>query len=107
MPEQKSFGAIPTAKQFNQTNFNIMKNSAEQITKDETQMSNSKETRFLTNEEKQSIKVLNFIATYDGIIDDEYEIKYLLKQGIQKFISKKNQGLVSITETAYPIRIKY
>jgi flagellar assembly factor FliW len=62
---------------------------------------------FLTNEEKQAIKVLNFIATYDGIIQSEDEIKYLLKQGIEKFIPKKRRHLVSITETAYPVRIKY
>jgi flagellar assembly factor FliW len=65
------------------------------------------ENEFLTNEEKQAIKVLNFIATYDGIIQTEDEIKYLLKQGIEKFIPKKRRHLVSITETAYPIRIKY
>ena len=65
------------------------------------------EKEFLTNEEKQAIKVLNFIATYDGIIEDEEEIKYLLKQGIEKFIPKKRRHLVSITETAYPVRIKY
>ena len=62
---------------------------------------------FLTNEEKQAIKVLNFIATYDGVIPSEDETKYLLQQGIEKFIAKKRQHLVSITETAYPIRIKY
>lgn len=61
----------------------------------------------LTNEEKQSIKVLNYLATYDGIIQSEDEIKYLLNQGIKKFIAKKRQHLVSITENAYPIRIKY
>jgi hypothetical protein len=65
------------------------------------------EKEFLTNEEKQAIKVLNFIATYDGVIKSEDEIKYLLKQGIEKFIPKKRRHLVSITETAYPIRIKY
>lgn len=61
----------------------------------------------LTNEEKQAIKVLNFIATYDGVIKSEDEIEYLLKQGIEKFIPKKRRHLVSITETAYPVRIKY
>ena len=66
-----------------------------------------KDECFLTNEEKQVIKVLNFIATYDGIIQSENDIKYLLKQGIVEFIPKKRQHLVSITETAYPIRIKY
>ena len=65
------------------------------------------EKKFLTNEEKQAIKVLNFIATYDGVIQSEDEIKYLLKQGIEKFIPKKRRHLVSITETAYPVRIKY
>ena len=65
------------------------------------------EKEFLTNEEKQAIKVLNFIATYDGVIEDEEEIKYLLKQGIEKFIPKNRRHLVSITETAYPVRIKY
>ena len=65
------------------------------------------EKEFLTNEEKQAIKVLNFIATYDGVIQSDDEIKYLLKQGIEKFIPKKRRHLVSITETAYPIRIKY
>lgn len=62
---------------------------------------------FLTNKEKQSINVLNFIATYDGLIQSEDEIKYLLRQGIEKFIAKKRRHLVYITETAYPIRIKY
>jgi len=64
------------------------------------------EKEFLTNEEKQAIKVLNFIATYDGVIQSECEIKFLLKQGIEKFISKKRRHLVSITETDYPVRIK-
>lgn len=63
--------------------------------------------QLLTNEEKQAIKVLNFIATYDGVIESEDEIKYLLKQGIEKFIPKEHRHLVSITETAYPVRIKY
>lgn len=62
---------------------------------------------FLTNEEKQAIKVLNFIATYDGVIQSEDEIKYLLNEGVKKFIPKKRQHLVSVTETAYPVRIKY
>lgn len=65
------------------------------------------EKEFLTNEEKQAIKVLNFIATYDGVIQSEGEIKFLLEQGIEKFIPKKRRHLVSITETAYPVRIKY
>ena len=60
----------------------------------------------LTEKEKQSIRTLNYVAT-DGIIVDENDIKYLLEIGIQKFIAPKRQYLVSITETAYPIRIKY
>ena len=65
------------------------------------------EKEFLTNEEKQAINVLNFIATFDGVIKSEYEIKYLLKQGIEKFIPEKRRNLVSINESAYPVRIKY
>lgn len=61
----------------------------------------------LTDKEKQSIKTLNYIATFDGVIESEDEIKYLLNEGIKKFITPKRQHLVSITETAYPIRIKY
>jgi len=61
----------------------------------------------LTDKEKQSIRTLNYIATFDGVITDEAEIKYLLDEGIKKFIATKRQHLVSITETAYPIRIKY
>jgi hypothetical protein len=60
----------------------------------------------LTDKERQSIRTLNFIATYDGILDDT-SIRVLLNEGIKKFISLKRQHLVSITETAYPIRIKY
>ena len=60
----------------------------------------------LTNKEKQSIRVLNFAATYDGMMD-ENDIRFLLEQGIKKFVSKNRQHLVSITETAYPMRIKY
>ena len=44
---------------------------------------------------------------FDGVIESEDEIKYLLNEGIKKFITPKRQHLVSITETAYPIRIKY
>jgi len=59
----------------------------------------------LTDNEKQAINVLNFIATYDGIIKSEDEIKYLLKQGIENFIPKKRRRLVFINENNYPIRI--
>ena len=61
----------------------------------------------LTDKEKQSIRTLNYIATFDGVIESEDEIKYLLNEGINKFIAPKRQHLVSITETAYPVRIKY
>ncbi|MFK5882895.1 MAG: hypothetical protein QM489_00990 [Candidatus Izemoplasma sp.] len=59
----------------------------------------------LTDKEKQSIRVLNFAATYDGMMDED-DIRFLLKMGIKKFISIKRTNLVAITETAYPIRIK-
>lgn len=61
----------------------------------------------LTEKEKQSIRTLNYIATFDGVITNEEEIRYLLNEGIKKFIAPKRQHLVSLTETAYPIRIKY
>ena len=61
----------------------------------------------LTKEEKAIIKALNFVASHDGIIQSEGEIKYILQQGIEKLIAKKRQHLVSITQTSYPIRIKY
>lgn len=61
---------------------------------------------YLTNEERQAIKTLNFVASFDGIITDESEIRYILNQGVEKFIPNKRRHLVSITDTAYPIRIK-
>jgi len=61
----------------------------------------------LTDKEKQSIRTLNYITTFDGVIESEDEIKYLLNEGVKKFIAPKRQYLVTITETAYPIRIKY
>ena len=61
----------------------------------------------LTDKEKQSIRTPNYIATFDGVIESEDEIKYLLNEGIKKFIAPKRQHLVGLTETAYPIRIKY
>jgi len=60
----------------------------------------------LTDKEKQSIRVLNFTATYDGMME-EHDIRFLLEMGIKKFIAPKRQHLVSITERAYPMRIKY
>jgi len=66
-----------------------------------------KKIEVLTNEERAILRTLNFIATFDGIINSESEIKYLLMEGIGKFIPKKRQHLVSITQTAYPIKIKY
>lgn len=60
-----------------------------------------------TKEEQSIIKALNFIATYDGIIKSEFEIKYLLHQGIEKLLPETKQHLVSITKTAYPIKIIY
>lgn len=61
----------------------------------------------LTDKEKQSIRTLNYVATFDGVIENEDDIKYLLNECIKKFIAPKRQHLVSLTETAYPIRIKY
>jgi len=63
-------------------------------------------SELLTDKEKQSIRVLNFIGTFDGIMD-EIDIKFALKEGVNKFISKKRRHLVYITENTCPIRIKY
>ena len=62
--------------------------------------------QYLTDKEKQSIKVLNFIASFDGIIQSEHDIEYLLIEGIMKFIPKKRMHLVSISQKSYPIQIK-
>ena len=61
----------------------------------------------LTDKEKQSIRTLNYIATFDGVIESEDDRRYMLNEGIKKFIAPKRQYLVSITETAYPMRIKW
>lgn len=61
----------------------------------------------LTSEEKKIIRVFNFVAEYDGIIEHEEDVKFLLEEGVKKFIPKGRRHLVSITETAYPIRLKY
>lgn len=45
----------------------------------------------LTANEKQSIKILNFIASYDGIIVDKEDMFFLMQQGVEKFISKRRQ----------------
>ena len=42
----------------------------------------------LTPQEKQAVKVLNFIARYDGIIQCEDDIILLLQHGIEKFIKR-------------------
>src|SRR5690606_13990389 len=69
-----------------------------------TKRSNSK--THLTHDEKTALKVLNFIAEFDGIITSEDDIKILMNYGIEKFISKRRQYLVSLTNTAYPVKIK-
>jgi hypothetical protein len=61
----------------------------------------------LTNDEKTAIRTLNYVATFDGVIKSEEEIKYLLQQGIEKLIPKKRQHLCKISQTTYPIKIKY
>lgn len=65
-----------------------------------------KEKPQLSTYEKGIIKALNFLATLDGIISSEDDRRYMLEEGIRKGISKKNQHLLSITQTAYPMKIK-
>lgn len=66
-----------------------------------------KETDRLNDIEKKAINVMNFVATFDGVIDDEDDLRYILLKAIEKYISPKRRHLVSVTETAYPMRIKY
>lgn len=63
--------------------------------------------KYLTDSEKDAIKVLNYIARFDGIIKSDEEIRYLLRMGIDKFIAKSRRHLVSISENGYPIKITY
>jgi hypothetical protein len=65
-----------------------------------------KNTTVLTDKEKQSIKVLNYVASFDGIILNPDDIKYILRVGIENYIAKCRKHLVSIVDT-YPIKIKY
>jgi hypothetical protein len=62
--------------------------------------------QFLTENEKTAIRVLNYIATFDGIITSNDDIFYLLNQGVQKFIPKGKRNLVSINEDSYPLKIR-
>ncbi len=61
----------------------------------------------LTPKEKQSIKVLNQIAEYDGIITDSQDMIILLNSVISRHIAKRRQHLVRIDENCYPIKVKY
>lgn len=54
-----------------------------------------------------TIKALNFVAQYDGIIRNQSEIIYILECGIEKLIAKKKRHLVSIDRNSYPIRIRF
>lgn len=62
---------------------------------------------YLTVNEKKTIQVLNFIATFDGIITNEHDMIYILQHGIENFISPKKRHLVTIDDNVYPIKIKY
>lgn len=59
----------------------------------------------LSEKEKQTIKVLNFILLFDGMLDNEDDVIYLLKSVINRFISKKKQHLLYLSESSYPMRI--
>jgi len=65
------------------------------------------DNKTLTEKEIQTVKTLNYIAKFDGIITDHEEMMYLMERSIEKFIAPKRQYLVSLTKTAYPIRIKF
>jgi hypothetical protein len=60
----------------------------------------------LTDKELAYIKAINYIVSYDGIITSNEDIKYLINQAIEVLIPKYKRHLVSVTETAYPTKIK-
>lgn len=61
----------------------------------------------LTTEEKQAINTLNFVAEFDGIIEREEDVLYILQKGIDMFISPKRKHLLTIDTEKYPLKIKY
>lgn len=63
------------------------------------------EQKYLTDDERAIIKVLNFVATFDGIITSEDEVAYILEAGIEKFIPKSRKHLVRVSKQSYPIKI--
>lgn len=60
----------------------------------------------LTSNEKQAIRVLNFMALHDSILTED-DIDILFKRGINEFIAPKRRHLVTINKEVYPIRIQY
>jgi hypothetical protein len=62
--------------------------------------------KHLTNNEKHAIKVLNFVAEYDGIIPDESDMEAILTYGIHRFVAESRQHLCYVNTSKYPIRIK-
>jgi hypothetical protein len=61
----------------------------------------------ITEKEKAMIKAINFICSYDGIIRDDSDIVFLLKESIRNLIPKRRQHLFKVDENSYPIKIKY
>jgi len=64
-----------------------------------------KNLEIFSEQENVALKVLNYIASFDGIIRDEEEIKFILNEGIKKFISKKNRKFLKVINS-YPIKIR-
>ena len=60
----------------------------------------------LTPTQRAAIRTLNYVATFDGIIDSEADIEYLLVTGIEKFIPKSKRHLVGVNTNRYPMRIE-
>ena len=59
---------------------------------------------YLTDLEKQSIKVLNSVTKYDGFLTEEDSV-YILEHEMKKFIPKKRHHLIYINREAYPVKI--
>jgi glutamate racemase len=59
----------------------------------------------LSDREIGAVKALNFVASHDGILTEEQDIKYILSSGMEKFIPKRKRHLLEVREDHYPIRI--
>lgn len=67
---------------------------------------NNLDNEELIDKEKQSIRVLNYVATFEDNINSE-NVWSILHHGIEKFIDKDRRQLVTINSSKNPKRIEY